>query len=503
MDLGATRLGAVWLVAVPALRPAIIASALLSFVLSFDDFITSFFTSGIGIPPLPVRIYGMLREGVTPEVNAVGVVMLVITAVAIALAALTARVLTRRTGVLGGAGSRSNCGRSSMPDGQPTVQLAGVTKIFGHRAAVDDITLDTRSGEFFSLLGPSGCGKTTTLRMLAGLIMPDSGRILLDGQDVTRTPSVPEGRQHRLPVLRTLRSPDRGRQRSVRAQAQEGTQAGDPPQGRRDARPCGPRRPFAEPAPSELSGGQRQRVALARSLVNMPKVLLLDEPLGALDLKLRRQMQVELKRIQREVGITFIYVTHDQEEALTMSDRIGVMNAGQLEQVDVPEGLYEQPATAFVAGFIGSSNLLTGTRVAEGIKLDAGLVVPVPHGRATALSPGEPVVISLRPENVDTGRAAFEPRCIPPRSGQRGSSTSVAATQYTDRLRARTAPHRHRTQRAREPREAARRGRRRNSLLVRRELRRLASLTDKGTRMSMIIGMDNHDIACSDRRNSA
>ena len=182
--------------------------------------------------------------------------------------------------------------------------------------------------------------------------------------------------------------------------------------------------------PEELSGGQRQRVALARSLVNMPKVLLLDEPLGALDLKLRRQMQVELKRIQREVGITFIYVTHDQEEALTMSDRVGVMNAGRLEQVDVPEGLYEQPATAFVAGFIGSSNLLAGTRVAEGIKLDAGLVVPVPHGRATALSPGEPVVISLRPENV-----ILEGQLSAPGASLRGQVIEAVylgpATQYT------------------------------------------------------------------------
>jgi spermidine/putrescine transport system ATP-binding protein len=152
--------------------------------------------------------------------------------------------------------------------------------------------------------------------------------------------------------------------------------------------------------PRELSGGQRQRVALARSLVNMPTVLLLDEPLGALDLKLRRQMQIELKRIQREVGITFVYVTHDQEEALTMSDRIGVMNAGRLEQVDAPERLYQRPATAFVAGFIGNTNLLAGTRVADGVELGGGTLVPIGDEARRTVATGEPVAVSIRPEDI-------------------------------------------------------------------------------------------------------
>jgi spermidine/putrescine transport system ATP-binding protein len=209
-----------------------------------------------------------------------------------------------------------------MPDGRPTVQLAGVTKTFGHRPAVDNVSLVTRSGEFFSLLGPSGCGKTTTLRMLAGLIMPDSGRILLDGQDVTRTPP------YRRDVNTVFQSYALFGHLTVADNVAFGLKRKKVPKPeiRRRVGEMLDLVGLADRSgarPEELSGGQRQRVALARSLVNMPKVLLLDEPLGALDLKLRRQMQVELKRIQREVGITFIYVTHDQEEALTMSDRVG------------------------------------------------------------------------------------------------------------------------------------------------------------------------------------
>jgi spermidine/putrescine transport system ATP-binding protein len=316
-----------------------------------------------------------------------------------------------------------------MPDDQPTVQLADVTKIFGHHPAVNSVSFDTHGGEFFSLLGPSGCGKTTTLRMLAGFITPDSGRILLDGKDVTRVPP------YRRDVNTVFQSYALFGHLTVADNVAFGLKRKKVPKPEIRRR-VGEMLDLvgladrAQARPSELSGGQRQRVALARSLVNMPKVLLLDEPLGALDLKLRRQMQVELKRIQREVGITFIYVTHDQEEALTMSDRIAVMNAGRLEQVDVPDRLYKQPATAFVAGFIGSSNLLTGTRVADGIRLDKDLVVPVPHARAAAFSPGEAVVISLRPENV-----VLDGELSAPGASLRGQVSEVvylgAATQYS------------------------------------------------------------------------
>jgi spermidine/putrescine transport system ATP-binding protein len=317
----------------------------------------------------------------------------------------------------------------TRPDANSTVEFVGVTKAFGASVAVDNVDLDARGGEFFSLLGPSGCGKTTSLRMLAGFIVPDKGRVLLAGQDVTKVPP------YRRDVNTVFQSYALFAHLTVADNVAFGLKRKKVPKAEIRKRvgemlelvDLGDR---AAARPAELSGGQRQRVALARSLVNMPKVLLLDEPLGALDLKLRRQMQVELKRIQREVGITFIYVTHDQEEALTMSDRIAVMNAGRLEQVDVPNKLYESPATAFVAGFIGSSNLLPGSRVADGIRLDQGLVVPVADSAKTAGPHGELVVLSLRPENV-----VLEGTLTAPGASLQGQICEAvylgAATQYT------------------------------------------------------------------------
>jgi putative spermidine/putrescine transport system ATP-binding protein len=240
---------------------------------------------------------------------------------------------------------------------QPAVQLVRLRKAFGDVVAVDDVSLQIRQGEFFSLLGPSGSGKTTVLRMIAGFELPTAGAILLDGQDVTRQApydrdvntvfqdyalfphmSVQQNVEYGLKVKRVSRAE---RQRRA-AEALEAVRLGG----------------YADRRPSQLSGGQRQRVALARALVNRPKVLLLDEPLGALDLKLREEMQVELKALQHHVGITFIFVTHDQGEALSMSDRIAVFNLGTIEQIGTPREVYERPATSFVAGFVGSSNLL-------------------------------------------------------------------------------------------------------------------------------------------------
>jgi putative spermidine/putrescine transport system ATP-binding protein len=250
-------------------------------------------------------------------------------------------------------------------DATVAVRLEGVHKRFGEVAAVDGVDLDVRDGEFFSMLGPSGSGKTTTLRMIAGFELPTDGRILLHGRDVTAVPpfdrdvntvfqdyalfphmSVGDNVGYGL-LVRKVPKPERVTRvteilRMVRLDGYEGRR------------------------PSQLSGGQRQRVALARALVNRPRVLLLDEPLGALDLKLREEMQIELKSIQQRVGITFIYVTHDQEEALTMSDRLAVFNKGRIEQVGAPAEVYEHPATRFVAGFVGTSNLLTGA-VAEAV----------------------------------------------------------------------------------------------------------------------------------------
>ncbi len=223
------------------------------------------------------------------------------------------------------------------------IRLRGLRKAYGEVKAVDGVDLEVAEDEFFTMLGPSGSGKTTTLRLIAGFEEPDAGTVELGGQDVTRRPALRARRQHGLPGLRALPAHDGRRERRVRAAHQEGAQ--------RRAPHAAPRRRWSwcgssgydDRKPGQLSGGQRQRVALARAIVNRPRVLLLDEPLGALDLKLRQEMQTELKRIQREVGITFVYVTHDQEEALTMSDRLAVFNAGRIEQVGAPAEVYERP----------------------------------------------------------------------------------------------------------------------------------------------------------------
>jgi spermidine/putrescine transport system ATP-binding protein len=240
------------------------------------------------------------------------------------------------------------------------VRLVQVTKEFGDSLAVDHIDLEVHDGEFFSLLGPSGCGKTTTLRMIGGFEQPTSGRIELQGTDVTWLPPYQRHvntvfQNYALfPHLTIYENVAFGLRRSKVKDAEVKQRVGDMLE-------LVELRGFDRRKPGQISGGQAQRVALARALINRPAVLLLDEPLGALDLKLRKQMQVELKRIQQEVGITFIYVTHDQEAAMTMSDRIAVMNRGKYEQLGDPETLYERPSTRFVAGFLGVSNLLGGT----------------------------------------------------------------------------------------------------------------------------------------------
>lgn len=275
-----------------------------------------------------------------------------------------------------------------------TVRMTGVSKAYDKATIVDNIDLEVGAGEFFSILGPSGCGKTTTLRMLAGFLTPDTGTIELQGTDVTRVPpyrrdvntvfqsyalfghlNVADNVAFGLKRKRVGKSEIRRRVGEALEMVSLSDRAG------------------AKPA--DLSGGQRQRVALARALINMPKLLLLDEPLGALDLQLRRQMQVELKRIQRDVGITFIYVTHDQEEALSMSDRIAVMKGGRLEQVGNPRDIYDRPASAYVAKFIGTSNVLSAH--------SSGGDVLLPDGTRVAQTEpgGEPVTaVSIRPEKL-------------------------------------------------------------------------------------------------------
>jgi putative spermidine/putrescine transport system ATP-binding protein len=241
--------------------------------------------------------------------------------------------------------------------GAPDISVRGLTKRFGDVLAVDSVDLDIPAGEFFTMLGPSGSGKTTTLRMIAGFEIPDEGTIELAGQDVSRLP--PYDR----PVNTVFQDYALFPHMSVQANVEYGLMVTKVKKGeRRDragqalemVRLTG----FGDRKPSQLSGGQRQRVALARAIVNRPKVLLLDEPLGALDLKLRQEMQIELKSIQREVGITFVYVTHDQEEALTMSDRVAVFNNGRIEQIGPPAEVYEHPESEFIAGFVGVSNVI-------------------------------------------------------------------------------------------------------------------------------------------------
>jgi spermidine/putrescine transport system ATP-binding protein len=283
----------------------------------------------------------------------------------------------------------------------PAVRLVEVTKRFGDVMAVDGVNLEVEDGEFFSLLGPSGCGKTTTLRMIGGFEQPSSGLIELQGQDVTWLPPYRRNvntvfQSYALfPHLTIFENVAFGlRRKGVRgseitARVAEMLELVELPG-------------YEKRKPTQLSGGQQQRVALARALINGPAVLLLDEPLGALDLKLRKQMQVELKRIQEEVGITFIYVTHDQEEAMTMSDRIAVMSRGRYEQLGDPESLYERPSTRFVAGFLGVSNLIPATL--EGTdgdyaigRTDAGVALRLPR----ALTNGHPrVELGVRPEKI-------------------------------------------------------------------------------------------------------
>jgi spermidine/putrescine transport system ATP-binding protein len=293
------------------------------------------------------------------------------------------------------------------------IELSGVVKEFQARGetvrAVKGIDLEIAQGEFFSLLGPSGCGKTTTMRMVAGFEEPTNGTVRLKGTDVTDVP--PNRRDVNMvfqsyalfPHMTVAENVAFGLRRKKVAGAEIDRRVEEmlnlvELEGR------GKRRP------RELSGGQQQRVALARALVNRPSALLLDEPLGALDLKLRQAMQIELKRIQREVGITFVYVTHDQGEALTMSDRIAVMNDGLVEQLDTPRSIYERPATRFVAGFIGTSNLISGevSAVTDGNAVlvpgtDERVIVPL---RDRPAGTGDHLELTVRPEKmtISTGR---------------------------------------------------------------------------------------------------
>jgi spermidine/putrescine transport system ATP-binding protein len=283
----------------------------------------------------------------------------------------------------------------------PEIRLSNVTKRFQDVTAVDDVSLTVDTGEFLTLLGPSGCGKTTTLRMIGGFDLPTRGRIELRGRDVTKDPP------DRRPVNMVFQSYALFPHLDVAGNIAFGLKRRGVSGGEIKRRTAAILEKvhlagYERRRTHELSGGQQQRVALARALVNEPNVLLLDEPLGALDLKLRKRLQLELKRIQMDVGITFVYVTHDQEEALTMSDRIAVMHRGRIEQLGAPDELYDRPASSFVADFIGTTNLLAGQVEALGpdvatVCLDSGDRCVIASGERR---PGQAVQVSIRPESI-------------------------------------------------------------------------------------------------------
>jgi spermidine/putrescine transport system ATP-binding protein len=329
-------------------------------------------------------------------------------------------------------------GRSGGPkaSGTEDVRLSGVTKMFGSFTAVDDLGLTIPQGSFFALLGPSGCGKTTTLRMVAGLEEPTAGTIHLGDQDIThakpyRRPVNTVFQNYALfPHLDVFENVAFGLRRrgskDVRREVEQALELVELPH-------------LAGRKPAQLSGGQQQRIALARAIVNRPQVLLLDEPLGALDLKLRRQMQIELKRIQTEVGITFVHVTHDQEEAMTMADTVAVMNGGRVEQLGAPMSLYERPSTVFVANFLGQSNLLPGRPAGA----DAGRAVVDCAGQRLAVPAdrmpggGNELLVGVRPEKIQlrSGGAdvASGENCVSGGVVEDASFTGVS-TQYLVRL---------------------------------------------------------------------
>ena len=293
------------------------------------------------------------------------------------------------------------------------IRLRSLRKVFGRTEAVADVELAISDGEFFSMLGPSGSGKTTVLRLIAGFETPTSGTVELDGKDVTRLAPF-ERDVHTVfqdyalfPHMSVEQNVAYGLKVQKVPKAERLRRAGEALESVR-------LEGFGKRRPSQLSGGQRQRVALARALVSRPRVLLLDEPLGALDLKLREQMQIELKELQREVGITFVFVTHDQDEALTMSDRIAVFQNGRIEQTGTPAEIYERPATPFVAGFVGTSNLLTGETAEQVV--------------------GKPGTFSVRPEKIRVLKESATGEDEPEHTAAKGSVAEVVYLGDTTRF---------------------------------------------------------------------
>ncbi|MFF3029370.1 ABC transporter ATP-binding protein [Microbacterium sp. OVT16B] len=286
-----------------------------------------------------------------------------------------------------------------MPDSTGGVSIDGVTKLYGAATAVDHLTLDIQPGEFLSLLGPSGCGKTTTLRMIAGFEYPDAGDIRISGRSVLDLPP------HKREVNTVFQAYALFPHMTVAENVAYGLQQRRVPKAEQrervaEALDMVQLRRFADRKPTQLSGGQQQRIALSRALINRPSVLLLDEPLAALDRQLREEMQLELKLLQARLGTTFVFVTHDQAEALSMSDRIAVMRAGRIEQLAEPAEIYAEPASAYVASFIGQQNFVHGAVRADGTSLDTGIGVIGGRWGGERVASGQAAVAAIRPEYV-------------------------------------------------------------------------------------------------------
>ena len=375
-DLGAGSFRAFWDITLPLIMPAVISGSLLAFAMSMDDVVISIFITGPRVSTLPIKVYTQMKTGVTPEINALCTIMLGVILLVLAVYLI--------------AGKR---GKGNIK----LIELKNLTKNFDDQQVLRGINLDIHENEFLTLLGPSGCGKTTTLRIIAGFEEPSGGEVLFNGIEISKLP--PYKREINtvfqkyalFPHLNVmdnigfglnLKKVDKSviEQKVKRMLKMVGLEG------------------FEKRDVTLLSGGQQQRVAIARALVNEPKVLLLDEPLGALDAKIRKQMQIELKKIQREVGITFIYVTHDQEEALSMSDTVVVMNNGEIQQIGSPTDIYNEPENRFVAGFIGESNIIEGTMIKDFlVEFDGFRFECVDKG----FEDNEAIEVVLRPEDLD------------------------------------------------------------------------------------------------------
>ncbi len=383
MSLGARPASAFLRVTLPLLLPSIVGAALFAFAVSLDQFVVSYFLATPGFSTLPVEIYSAIRKGFTPEINAICTIL------------------------LGGSISLF-CSSSPSPDPErpvTAVDVSNVAKSFGATAVLSDLSAHFPPGSFTSLLGPSGSGKTTLLRIVAGFAIPDRGQVSIDGRDVTHVPVWARNigmvfQSYALfPHMTVAQNVAFGlAQRGIRGEAARREVARALEMVRLDG--------FGSRKPKQLSGGQQQRVALARAIVTRPSVLLLDEPLSALDRRLRQEMQVELLRIQRESGLTTIFVTHDQEEALALSDTVAILDRGRIAQIGPPAEVYERPANRFAAEFLGDTNLLSGKVAPGGVLLASGQTV----GSALTLpATGQEVTLAVRPEKIEIIDAAGAP----------------------------------------------------------------------------------------------